>query len=158
MNGGFRWTYLHALSFLQPIPIPASASGSGRVLFRSLVRTIFQTGVAPTVLRATTQEKGDPLCSAQSDALTQKTKGGARGPAKCPAEAIGRSKSGKRPVQQSVNCEKAQAIVSEFGFKEIKAEVCSGAIFHFSATRDGKPFSIQIEAANGELAKVQRHR
>ena len=68
------------------------------------------------------------------------------------------SKSGKQPVQQSVNCEKAQAIVSEFGFKEIKAEVCEGATLHFSATRDGKPFSIQIVAANGELAKVQRHR
>jgi hypothetical protein len=68
------------------------------------------------------------------------------------------SESGKRPVQQSVNCEKAQAIVSEFGFKEIKAEVCEGATLHFSATRDGKPFSIQIVAANGEFAKVQRHR
>lgn len=68
------------------------------------------------------------------------------------------SESGKRPVQQSVNCEKAQAIVSEFGFKEIKAEVCGGATLHFSATRDGKPFSIQIVAANGEFAKVQRHR
>ena len=68
------------------------------------------------------------------------------------------SESGKRPVQQSVNCEKAQAIVSEFGFEEIKAEMCEGATLHFSATRDGKPFSIQIVAANGEFAKVQRHR
>jgi hypothetical protein len=68
------------------------------------------------------------------------------------------SESGKRPVQQSVNCEKAQATVSEFGFKEIKAEVCGGATLHFSATRDGKPFSIQIVAANGEFAKVQRQR
>jgi hypothetical protein len=55
-------------------------------------------------------------------------------------------------------CEKAQAIVGEYGFKEIKADVCLGATFYFSATRDGKPFSVQIEAANGELARVQRHR
>jgi hypothetical protein len=54
--------------------------------------------------------------------------------------------------------EKAQAIVGEYGFKEIKADVCLGATFYFSATRDGKPFSVQIEAANGELARVQRHR
>jgi hypothetical protein len=98
--------------------------------------------VAPTVLRATAKEKGDPLCSATQSMRTQ---------------TVG-SESGKRPVQQSVNCEKAQAIVSEFGFKEIKAEVCGGATLHFSATRDGKPFSIQIVAANGEFAKVQRHR
>ena len=63
------------------------------------------------------------------------------------------SKSGKQPVQQAVSCEKAQAIVSEFGFKEIKAEVCEGASLHFSATRDGKPFSIQIVAANGDSQK-----
>ena len=61
-------------------------------------------------------------------------------------------------IQQAVSCEKAQAIVGDYGFKEIKAEECAGAIFHFSATRDGKPFSIQIEAANGEVAKVWRHR
>ena len=63
-----------------------------------------------------------------------------------------------KSVQQAVSCEKAQAIVGEYGFREIKAQMCEGATFHFSATRDGKPFSIQIEAANGELAKVQRHR
>ena len=63
-----------------------------------------------------------------------------------------------KTVQQPVSCEKAQAIVSEYGFREIKAEICEGATFHFSATRDGKPFSIQIEAASGEFAKVWRHR
>jgi hypothetical protein len=63
-----------------------------------------------------------------------------------------------KALQQVVNCEEAQAIVGEYGFKEIKADLCEGATFHFSATRDGKPFTIHIEAANGELAKVQRHR
>jgi hypothetical protein len=58
----------------------------------------------------------------------------------------------------SVTCEKAQSIVAEFGFKEIKAELCIGENFEFHATRDGKPFLIEIEAANGELAKVQRLR
>ena len=58
----------------------------------------------------------------------------------------------------SITCEKAQAIVAEFGFKQIKAELCMGENFEFHATRDGKPFLIEIEAANGELAKVQRLR
>src|SRR6476619_1240806 len=35
------------------------------------------------------------------------------------------SESGKH-LQQAVDCEKAQAIASEFGFKEIKAEFCEG--------------------------------
>ncbi len=57
-----------------------------------------------------------------------------------------------------IGCERAGAIVAEYGFTNIRAEVCTGTTFGFSATRDGKPFSIQIVAANGELAKVRRHR
>jgi hypothetical protein len=59
---------------------------------------------------------------------------------------------------QPVGCDRAETIVAEFGFKNIKAEACTGPIFDFSATRDGKPFSIQIVAASGELAQVRRHR
>ena len=57
----------------------------------------------------------------------------------------------------SITCEKAEAIVAEYGFKQIKAELCIGESFEFHATRDGKPFLIEIEA-NGELAKVKRLR
>jgi hypothetical protein len=59
---------------------------------------------------------------------------------------------------QPIGCERAEAIVAEYGFTNIRAEVCTGPTFDFSATRDGKPFSIQIVAADGELAKVRRHR
>ena len=57
--------------------------------------------------------------------------------------------------QPLIGCEKAQAIIADYGFKDIKAELCAGKNLSFSATRDGKPFSIEIVAANGELAKVQ---
>src|SRR5262245_10492208 len=59
-------------------------------------------------------------------------------------------------AQPTATCEKAQAIIADYGFKDIKAELCTGKNLGFSATRDGKPFSIEIVAANGELAKVQR--
>jgi hypothetical protein len=36
-------------------------------------------------------------------------------------------------------------------------QICTEKNFEFRAMRDGKPFSIKIEA-NGELAKVQRLR
>ena len=66
--------------------------------------------------------------------------------------------NGTTAALASITCEKAQAIVAEFGFKQIKTELCIGENFEFHATRDGKPFLIEIEAANGELAKVQRLR
>ena len=49
-----------------------------------------------------------------------------------------------------------QTIIADYGFKDIKAELCAGKNLSFFATRDWKPFSIEIIAANGELAKVQR--
>src|SRR5262245_59738974 len=56
----------------------------------------------------------------------------------------------------AVDCEKAQVIVADYGFKDIKRENCSGDTLGFSATRDGKPFSIRIFAADGEFAEVKR--
>ena len=55
-----------------------------------------------------------------------------------------------------VDCEKAQVIVIDYGFKNIKADTCSGDTLGFSATRDGKPFSIRIFAADGEFSEVKR--
>src|SRR5262245_36169261 len=59
-------------------------------------------------------------------------------------------------AQSTVTCEKAQAIIADYGFKNIKAERCTGKNLGFSAMRDGKSFSIEIVSVNGELAKVQR--
>jgi hypothetical protein len=55
-----------------------------------------------------------------------------------------------------VTCERAQEIVAEYGFTEIQPETCEGRTYGFTATRDGKPFSIKIVAADGELAEVKK--
>jgi hypothetical protein len=61
-----------------------------------------------------------------------------------------------QPGQGAVSCDKARGIVADYGFRDIKADSCSGKTYGFSATRDGKSFSIKIVAANGELAEVRR--
>jgi hypothetical protein len=61
-------------------------------------------------------------------------------------------------TDKSIGCEKARDILTEYGFQDIKAEVCTGITLGFSASRDGKPFSIRILAANGELEEVRRQR
>lgn len=129
---------LHALSFLQPIPVPARHRRLGTSSFSHLMRHgpgNITNRCGATLLRATAQEKGQQVRSAQRDAFTQKTTGGT-----CSARRQTGAELRKKSFQQTVSCEKAQAIVSEYGFKEIKAKVCSGATLHFSATRDGKPF------------------
>ena len=56
-------------------------------------------------------------------------------------------------LEHRVSCEAAQAIVADYGFKDIKVESCSGKLLDFSAMRDGKAFSIKIVARDGELAQ-----
>jgi len=55
-----------------------------------------------------------------------------------------------------VDCEKAQVIVADYGFKDIRAETCSGDTLGFGATRDGKPFFIRIFTSDGEFSEVKR--
>jgi hypothetical protein len=61
-------------------------------------------------------------------------------------------------TDKSIGCEKARDILTEYGFKDIKGKVCTGITLGFSASRDGKPFSIRILAANGEFEEVRRLR
>jgi len=73
-----------------------------------------------------------------------------------PADEAAADDAAEAPAQGSVSCDKARGIVADFGFKDIRADGCSGKTYGFSATRDGKPFSIKIVGANGELAEVGR--
>jgi hypothetical protein len=60
------------------------------------------------------------------------------------------------PLQQtSITCEAAAAVVADFGFQEVKPELCKGSILRFGAVRDGTKFAIEL-APNGELTKVRR--
>jgi hypothetical protein len=58
----------------------------------------------------------------------------------------------------SISCDAARQIITNLGFEDVKAEVCTGNTFGFVAMRDGKSFSIEILAANGEVKKVERLR
>jgi hypothetical protein len=60
------------------------------------------------------------------------------------------------PLQQtSITCDAAAAVVADFGFQEIKPELCKGSTLRFGAVRDGTKFAIEL-APNGELTKVRR--
>ena len=87
--------------------------------------------------------------------------GSAEQPARDRRHVRAKPRSGAQQVaaaapESAVDCDKAQVIVADYGFKDIKADSCSGKTYGFSATRDGRPFSIKIVASNGELAEVRR--
>jgi len=62
--------------------------------------------------------------------------------------------SGKKAT--NITCAKAGEIVSGYGFKSVQQVSCSGQTYAFNATRDGKPFTIKLSAASGELTEVKK--
>jgi ubiquitin len=60
------------------------------------------------------------------------------------------------PTVSSITCDAARAVVADYGFKDVKPDLCVGKTLRFRATRDGKEFLIEI-AANGDLARVRRY-
>ena len=60
------------------------------------------------------------------------------------------------PSSPSLSCDKATAVVTGFGFSEVKAATCSGMTYAFNAVRDGKPYVVKLDAASGELTEVKK--
>jgi hypothetical protein len=54
----------------------------------------------------------------------------------------------------SISCDAARQIITNLGFEDVKSELCTGDTFSFVAMRNGRLFSIEITAANGEVKEV----
>jgi hypothetical protein len=59
-----------------------------------------------------------------------------------------------RIAATSISCEAARQMIANLGFEKVKAELCTGDTYNFVAMRNGKSFSIEIVAANGEAKNV----
>lgn len=66
------------------------------------------------------------------------------------------SQAASAPKPAPTRCEWARSIVNGYAFANVEARTCEGSIYSLEATREGKRFSIQISALNGELIKVER--
>ena len=55
-----------------------------------------------------------------------------------------------------VSCDKAEKIVSGYGFAGVKPMTCTGQVFSFNATRSGNAYIIKLSSANGELTEVNK--
>ena len=63
----------------------------------------------------------------------------------------------EKPASASaLSCAKAGDVITGYGFSAVKASDCTGAVYAFNATRDGKPFAIKLNAASGELTEVKK--
>lgn len=55
-----------------------------------------------------------------------------------------------------LSCDKAASIISGYGFSAVKPKTCAGKVYAFNASRDGKPFTIKLDAGSGELTEVKK--
>lgn len=75
--------------------------------------------------------------------------------AKPPSQLPSRTQAAKKKPT-SITCAKAGQIVSGYGFKGVETVTCKGQVYAFNATRDGKPFSVKLNSASGELTEVKK--
>ncbi|MFT3988084.1 hypothetical protein [Aestuariivirga sp.] len=60
------------------------------------------------------------------------------------------------PATKPVTCDKATSIVQGYGFSGVKSTSCTGSTYAFAATRDGKNYTIKLNAKSGELTDVRK--
>jgi hypothetical protein len=58
--------------------------------------------------------------------------------------------------ENSKSCNKAKSIIGKYAFADIEAISCKGKVYRFSATRNGKKFSIKISAVTWELIEIAK--
>jgi hypothetical protein len=56
----------------------------------------------------------------------------------------------------SKSCNKSRSIIGKWGFEDIETNSCMGKVYHFSATRKGKRYSVKINALTSALTEVKR--
>ena len=79
-------------------------------------------------------------------------------PAK-PAKPVAESSAAPKKTAskaQGLSCDKATSVVSGYGFSSVTPSSCSGKVYAFNATRDGKQFAIKLDPASGELTEVKK--
>lgn len=60
------------------------------------------------------------------------------------------------PATTGMSCDKAEKIVSSYGFTSVTPATCTGRVFAFNATRSGKVYVIKLSSASGELTEVKK--
>jgi hypothetical protein len=57
---------------------------------------------------------------------------------------------------KSIGCTAGAAVITGYGFGDVKPKVCTGATYAYSAARAGKAYEIKLTAASGEITDVKK--
>lgn len=97
----------------------------------------------PTVKKSVASAKKKAVAKTQSVASVEKT-------------AMTSTKKRAASAATGMPCNRAEKIVSGYGFSSVKPTTCTGQVFSFNATRSGKAYVIKLSSASGELTEVRK--
>ncbi len=60
------------------------------------------------------------------------------------------------PVVKGIGCTAGAAVVTGYGFADVKPKICTGNTYTYSASRGGKSFIIELTASSGEVVDVKK--
>jgi hypothetical protein len=97
----------------------------------------------PTVKKSVASTKKKAVTKTQSVASVEK-------------KAMTSTKKKTASATTGMPCDKAEKIVSGYGFTSVKPTTCTGQVFAFNATRSGKTYVIKLSSVSGELTEVRK--
>jgi hypothetical protein len=59
-------------------------------------------------------------------------------------------------TDKTIGCTAGAAVVTGYGFAEVKPKACTGKTYAYTAARAGKSYEIQMTAASGEIVDVKK--
>ncbi len=63
---------------------------------------------------------------------------------------------GNKVTEKTIGCTAGAAVVTGYGFAEVKPKACTGKTYAYTAARAGKTYEIQMTAASGEIVDVKK--
>lgn len=73
-----------------------------------------------------------------------------------PVAPVATAKAQPAPAGKTVGCSAGAAVVTGYGFGDVKPKSCTGDTYSYTASRGGKAFIITLTAASGEVVDVKK--
>jgi hypothetical protein len=168
-EAGSRWRFLHPRHyFYEPPPRDFYADEYGdEVYYYDPDDDYYEPPyegeepvyIAPKKKKTATAAPAPKPTVKKSVALTKKkavTSPETQSVASVEKKAVSSTEKKTASAASGMSCDKAEQIVSGYGFASVKPTTCTGQVFAFNATRSGKAYVIKLSAASGELTEVRK--
>lgn len=101
-------------------------------------------------------EGEEPVYSAPNKKKTAKAAPPKSSGAVVEKKAVSSTRKKTASAATAISCDKAEEIVSGYGFANVTPATCTGQFFAFNATRSGNTYVINLNSASGELTAVNK--